>query len=212
MRQRWKNAFSSALEKQAFKAKILVQTLSVTLAGALNCKKREKGSKQTVCECLNIKQCLDQGVNHVSRTGGHFVFLQVQTVPAATVGVCKPSAEVWTPEACREPSPSPGLQLAWRQAHRRTGSLAPSKHWVGWKAAGNPAPFQCWQALREGEVMGEAVATTQAEEHRGQIWRTTREKAARHLETTQRPERWSPQRSVRRADVRCFLKGANPAK
>lgn len=91
---RWRNAFSSALENQGFNAKIQVQALSMTLAGALNCKEGEKGSKQTVCEYLNIKQCLNQGVNHVSRIRGHLVFLQVQTVPAAAVGVCRPSAEV----------------------------------------------------------------------------------------------------------------------
>jgi len=46
VRLRWRNAFSSALEKQAFNAKIQVKALSMTLAGALNHKKGEKGSKQ----------------------------------------------------------------------------------------------------------------------------------------------------------------------
>ena len=61
VRQRWRNAYPSALEKQAFNAKIQVQALLETLAGALNCKEGEKGSKQIVCGCLNMKQCLDGG-------------------------------------------------------------------------------------------------------------------------------------------------------
>lgn len=55
---------------------------------------------------------------------------------------------------------------------------------MGWKAAGNPARFLCWEAPGEGEVMGEAAQ--QAEEHRGQTPRTAQENAALHLETTQR--------------------------
>lgn len=114
-------------------------------------------------EWLNIKQCLDQGVNHASRIGGHLVFLPLQTVPAVTIGVCRPGTEVWMPEACQEPALSPGLWLAWRQAHRRNHLppiLKALKLWMGWKAAGNPAQFLCWQALGEEEVTGEAVART----------------------------------------------------
>jgi len=42
--------------------------------------------------------------------------------------------------------------------------------------------------------MGEAVATTQAEEHHGQIPRITQEKAAQHLEITEAKEMEPPEK------------------
>lgn len=180
----------------------------MTLAGALDCKDGEKQSEQIVCECLSIKQCLDQGVNHVFRTGSHLVFLQLQTVPTAAMGVCR-GVNV-RGMAKNQPCPQ-GFGWHGDKHMGETGSLTPSKLWMVWKAAGNPARFLCWQTLGEAELMREAVAKTQAEEHSGQIPRTGWENSAQHLETTQRPKRWSSQSSVRWIDVWYFFKGAYPA-
>lgn len=60
----------------------------MTLAGALNYKEEKKGSKQTVCECLNTKH------KSCVQDRGHLVFLQVQVVHAVAMGVCRPRAEV----------------------------------------------------------------------------------------------------------------------
>lgn len=43
----------------------------------------------------------------------------------------------------------------------KTRIWAPShpQIWMDWKAAGNPAHFLCWQAIREGEGMEKAMTT-----------------------------------------------------
>lgn len=127
-------------------------SLSKELWGELNHKEREKGSEQIVCECLNIRQCLGQRVNHVPGKESA-CFLTGTDHACSAMRVCTPSAEVWM-----ESQPCPqGFDWHGDKHLEETGSLTPSKLWMGWKAAGNPAQFLCWKALRKGEVMGNAM-------------------------------------------------------
>lgn len=171
VRERCRNAFSSALEKQVFNAKIQGQALSMTLAGALNCKYWEKWSKQIVCECLNIKQCLDQGVNHVSKTGSHLVFLQLQTVPTAAIGVCRGV------NARAMAENQPRLQGFGWHGDKHTEKLAPSHpqscEWVERQQEILPDSYagRLWGSGRgRGDVGGSGRNTS-----RGALWADTKD-------------------------------------
>lgn len=75
----------------------------MTLAGALDCKDGEKQSEQIVCECLSIKQCLDQVVITCSGQGVTLFSCNYRQCPQQPQGC----AEVWMSEVWPRTNPVP---------------------------------------------------------------------------------------------------------
>jgi len=76
------------------------------------------------------------------------------------------------PEACREPALSPGLQLAWRQAHRRSCLPDTLKALNGLKGSRKPCPIPVLAGSREGRGDGGSSGNNTS---RGAPWADTKD-------------------------------------
>lgn len=141
----------------------------------------------------------------MSRVRSHPVLLQEQTMPAVAMRVLQTQCRGVKAGGSWEPALSPGLWLAWGQALRRKRLPHTLKALNGLKGSRKSCPIPMLEGSQEGR--GDRGCHGHNKSTMEEIPRTTQEKAA-HIWKPCRCQWWTPQRSVRCADVLWFLKGA----